>query len=134
MNCSRAMCFNAALRAPHDSRRFSHVHFLPITQQEGFSLTCGNLFQSPLNLGHHLLLVQLFFGNIGNLPQLLGFQAFQKVVIILIILFFQAAHEGGPPGTTLIAPKVIAEGVLQDPLKPRGELFWGPIMVFFCKL
>ena len=40
-----AVRLDAALRATHDRRRLGHIEFLPVTQQEGFSLTRRQLRQ-----------------------------------------------------------------------------------------
>ena len=56
MSGARAMGFDTSLRASHCGSRLSGIQFLPITQQEGFALTSGQLIKRFFNYRNQLRL------------------------------------------------------------------------------
>ena len=88
------MRFDTALGATHGSRRFGNVHFLPVTHEEGFPLTSGQLLDLDFNFLENLA---TFHGGLGAFVAFRAFhhlQSFQHVEFAIIARRFEVAQVG----------------------------------------
>ncbi len=123
MGGARAVRFDASLRTAHGGGCFCCVQFLPITQQEGFALTCGKLsyrffdHRNQLGLGKCIL-------RLGWLAVVfLILQGIERVKVLAFVLRRERRHQRGPERAYFLAAVIIADRVLQDALEQHGEFF-----------
>ena len=75
------MCFNTSFRAAHGRCSFCNVHLFPVTHEEGFSLTCGELFNLKFYDFQDLGASQLVLAAFAALSIVGNAQGFQQVEI-----------------------------------------------------
>ena len=85
MHRAGAMGFNATLRATHGGGCFSHIELFPVTQQEGFSLTGGQLLDRAFDYAKHLFLLQLRRWGFGNISFVIYLKCLQRVTIFIVV-------------------------------------------------
>lgn len=76
VNCTGAVCLDAALRATHGSGCFSHIHVLAITHQKRIALTARQCLDLSFNLMQELIPLA---GVLGAFCSFAVIQAFEGV-------------------------------------------------------
>ena len=116
------MRFDTALRATHGHSSFGKVHLLPITQQEGFSLTWRQFLNFRLNLVKNLFSVGLILRAFTQTRFSEGAEVFKKIKIFTFGIGAKVAHVGKKCIAGFLSAKPIEGGVGQDALKQHGQL------------
>ncbi len=126
------MGFDAAFRTTHGQGCFGYVQSLPVTQQEGFPLTRGEIFQGRLDQVQGFSLQQGGMGCRKSMMFFIYFKGFERIA-----LFVVARVEGGKldyvPRPGAGAAIRVADGILQDALKQWSQFLGRPVAIFLGK-
>src|SRR5574340_523525 len=96
MCSARTVSFYTSFGASHCNGGFGSVHTFPVTQQEGFALTCRKPSQCLLDQRNNLVLLQGFVGCRGCTLIFLVSEAIERVKVIAFILRGQRGKQRRP--------------------------------------
>lgn len=128
------MGFNAAFRAAHCFCRFRRIQSIPVTQQKGFALTCRQILQRLFYFRDDLVLFQGFFRHQGYALIVVVLERVQRIEFLFLAFSGECGKQREPVASDLLAPAVIAYGILQDAVEQQGQFFRWLVAIFLCQL
>ena len=117
-----AVCFYAALGAPHRRCGFRYVQLFPVTQKKCLALTGRQLFKGLSDQIRNLRALHAIGRAVAPAPGAIGLHGVERVVILGRVLRMKRRKQRGPQRPHLLAPVEVADGVLQDALEQQRQL------------